>query len=104
MLLVRTDQPNEHVEIPVSGGFFFTEPLPVGTCWRMARVFLDEEEREVCLDFSADRPGLLFLGSRELHDGLRLVSAPSERQLLQDLLDAWLGTPWERVIREKIDR
>jgi len=101
-LIVQTDTPGGQMEIPVSGGFFFTDPLPAGTRWRIASVSVGEEDREVGLDFSALPPGLLFLGSLEIHDGVRKVDAPAERRLLQDLLDAWRGTAWEQAIRARI--
>jgi hypothetical protein len=104
VLIARTDSADDgaRVELVVRGGFFFTEPLPVGTRWRIVSLSLDDEERSACLDFSAEKPGLLFLGSLEVHEGLRRVSAPSERQLLQDLLDALRGTAWEKAVRARI--
>jgi len=104
VLVARTDVTDNgaRMELTVSGSFFSTEPLPAGTRWRIVSLSLDDEERPVTLDFSADRPGLLFLGSLEAREGLRRASAPSERVLLQNLLDAWRGTPWEPAILARI--
>jgi hypothetical protein len=96
------------MDLPLHGNMFFTEPLPVGTRWRIASLSVGEEELPVSLDFTADQAGLLFLGSIELHgEGagrpeIRMRNTPTERQLLQDLLDAWRETAWEKSIRERM--
>ncbi len=108
--MVQTGSPGIEtgMDLPAHGNMFFTEPLPVGTRWRIASLSVGEEEVPVSLDFTADQPGLLFLGSIELDgDGaglpeIRRRNTPTERQLLQDLLDAWRETPWEKNIRERM--
>jgi hypothetical protein len=110
--IVQTGPPGSEARMDLSaqGNMFFTEPLPVGTCWRVVSLLAGDEERAVSLDFTADKAGLLFLGSFEIGGdaaeswGLRRRSTPSERQLLQDLLDAWRGTAWEAVIRARMSR
>jgi hypothetical protein len=110
VLIVQVDPafPRAQIEPTVEGNMFFTEPLPVGPRWRIASVFIGDEELELSFDFCPSQPGLLFLGSLEIpwDDSRRAevhrVSGPSERQLLQWLLDAWRGTAWEAPLRYRI--
>ncbi len=112
ILMVRVDPalPKTQMEPSVAGNMFFSDPLPTGSRWRIASVTVGEEELAVSFDFRADQPGLLFLGSMEISgDGsqqsqVRRFPTPSERRLLQDLLDAWKGTAWEPAIRARIRR
>ncbi len=110
ILMERTDpgRETERIEPTCKGTVFFTEPLPLAARWRITSVFVGDEEIPVLLDFSADRPGLLFLGSLEiLRDAegkcqVRRRAHPSERELLQDLLDAWRMSEWEAVILARV--
>ena len=109
--------PREVISPTVTGGMFFTEPLPLQRRWRIASVTVEQEELEIRfpdsngwtpLEFSPSAAGLFFLGNLELAGDLpgavevRKRQIPSEREQLQGLLDAWRGTAWEHEIREKI--
>jgi len=115
------DQPIERIRIvqadpagaettlePSVGSMFFTEPLPVGPRWTIVSLLVGDEELPAHIEFCPDGPGLLFLGSLAVpadasrSTEIQRLSTPSERTLLQDLLDAWRGTSWEEVILARI--
>ncbi|HVO38230.1 MAG TPA: hypothetical protein VMV03_04295 [Spirochaetia bacterium] len=101
------------------GSMFFTDPLPVGGGWKISS-FTTEGGTLVTvrteapggaspLVFYAESPGLLFLGSFSTADREILLPSdvtrrdvPTELDLLRDLLDAYRGTPWEKVILSRI--
>lgn len=92
------------------GVMFFTDPLPVGTCWKVASFATPDAGTILvsALETRLQQPGLLFLGSFAVSEAvlpadLQQRETPSERELLQHLLDAYRGTPWEPVIRSRID-
>lgn len=102
--------PGMEVEPAIRGNMFFTDPLPVGSRWRITSLSFGQEELAVSIDVRLDQPGLLFLGSLEIPGdasraaAVRVLSVPSERELLLDLLDAWKGTAWERPITYQMRR
>ena len=110
--LVQVDPafPETEVEPSLRGNMFYTDPLPVGSHWRIISLSFGQEELAASIDVCLDRPGLLFLGSLEIPGetsrsaGVRVLSVPSERELLLDLLDAWKGTAWERLLADRLQR
>ena len=110
--LVQVDPafPKTEVEPSLRGNMFYTDPLPVGSRWRIISLSFGQEELAASIDVCLDRPGLLFLGSLEIPGdasrsaGVRVLSVPSERELLLDLLDAWKGTAWEPLIADRLRR
>lgn len=101
------------------GSLFFTDPLPVGGRWKISS-FTTEAGTQVVvqaedqggpspLAFSAESPGLLFLGSFSTADrdilrppDVTRRNVPAEMDLLRDLLDAYRGTAWETVIMSRM--
>ncbi|HUI71822.1 MAG TPA: hypothetical protein VL354_14980 [Spirochaetia bacterium] len=108
MVQTDPDGPQTTLELVTQSSFFCTDPLPVGSRWKIERVFAGDEEVAVSIDIHPDQPGLFFVGSLEVVADasetaqVRGLSAPSERALLQDLLDSWRGTEWEGIIRSRI--
>ncbi len=117
IILERTEPaaPALLVEPYRRGNLFFTDPLPVGGRWKVAS-FTTEAGTTVTvqsgpspLAFSAESPGLLFLGSYSVRDREALRpsdvarrNVPREADLLRDLLDAYRGTAWEKPIMSRI--
>ena len=87
------------------GAMFFTDPLPVGTRWKVASFSSPEGETILVpgLELRLLQPGLLFAGSYAMSESLQRRETPSERELLQNLLDAYRGTAWEHLILSRIN-
>jgi len=122
MVLQRTEPgaPVLLVEPYRRGSRFFTDPLPVGGRWKIASftteagttitVQGEDQDGPSPLAFSAESPGLLFLGSFSVPDrevlrpsDVARRNVPSETGLLFDLLDAYRGTAWEKVIMSRMN-
>jgi hypothetical protein len=105
----------------IDGSLFYAENVPLGTCWMPAAVAVVALRGSYHYDLGKTaeanptttritRPGAVFMGAYRFEpkgsDSFRLtpVKSPSEKAVLNELRAHTDGTPWDRVVAERLRR
>lgn len=105
----------------IDGSLFYAENVPLGTCWMPAAIAVVARVGDFHYDLGRTaetnptttritRAGAVFMGAYRFepqpNDAFRLtpIRSPSEKEVLQKLRAHTDGTPWERVVAERLRR
>jgi hypothetical protein len=105
----------------VDGSLFYAENVPLGTCWMPAALAVVAYRGDYHYDLGktaetnptttrVTRPGAVFMGAYRFepkgNDSFSLTPArsPSEKEVLKQLRPHTDGTPWDRVVADRLRR